>query len=164
MAASRWRLSRIEFMETAILNQAYERLIEEITAENEGGEAEQSIDPDRVMAMAFADVAENSKGFRILDRHQRTLWRSYDKALQELQTIQQTRHAEAVQAAQQQKIAARQNEPRRTADYSSLPRATDYPRGPQFMQSALSHLEKQNIAMAMAGGTRGSQAGHAKAA
>ena len=143
MAASRWRLNRIEIMETAILNGAFERLIEEI-----GTQDCEDMNADKVMAMAFADVAESSKGFRLLDRHQRTLWRSYDRALQELQTLRDIRAEEPEQPVQLAQIAKRQNEPRlRPGDYSSLRAETSYARGAQFMQSALTHLEKQDTAM-----------------
>src|SRR5918993_3579531 len=87
MAACRWRLNRIEILETAILTQAFQSLWSE-THDQEGA------DRDSTMTWAFADVAENSKGFRMLDRHQRTLWRSYDRSLQELQNMQQLRAAE----------------------------------------------------------------------
>jgi hypothetical protein len=105
------------------------------------------IDPDRVMAMAFCDVADNSKGFRMLDRHQSTLWRSYDRALGELKVLQQARAQEELNAARNQKNTTRQNEPKRAVDYSSLPPATSYPKGTQFMAAALTQLDKQIAAM-----------------
>src|SRR5829696_6929635 len=53
MAASRWRLNRIDFMETALLNQAFERLMEEAIAKGE-----EDINPDAVVARAFAYLAD----------------------------------------------------------------------------------------------------------
>lgn len=131
MAACRWRLNRIEMMETAILNQAYERILERQPEDAD-------IDPDRIMAMAFADVGENSKGFRNLDRHQRTLWRSYDRALQELLALQEAR------------TNAAQNEPERPADYSSLPPLTGQPKSANFLNAALPYLARQTETAAKA--------------
>jgi hypothetical protein len=80
MVAARWRLARIEQMETAILTAAFEREMEAL-----GDQA----DKDVAMSKAYADVTENSKGWRSLDRHQSTLQRSYDQALKALMLLQE---------------------------------------------------------------------------
>ena len=137
MAAARWRLSRIETMETAILHEAFEKVYQEVQETED-----EDYDSNKIMARAFADVAENSKGFRMLDRHQRTLWQSYERALQELQQLQEMR--------------PEQNEPEGRADYSSLPLSNTYRRGAQFTQTAISHVAKQNAAYGNAHPTRSS--------
>jgi hypothetical protein len=129
MAAARWRLSRIETMETAILHEAFEKVYQEVQETED-----EDYDSNKIMARAFAGVAENSKGFRMLDRHQRALWQSYDRALQELLQLQQMR--------------VEQNEPEGLADYSPLPLADTYRRGAQFTQAAVTHVAKQNSALA----------------
>jgi hypothetical protein len=75
MAVARWRIRRIEPMEAAILTEAYERQMETM------GE---NADPDKAMQRAYADVAENSKGWRNLSRHHRTLQRAYAEAFEAL--------------------------------------------------------------------------------
>jgi hypothetical protein len=82
MVAARWRLRRIEGMEAAILNQAFERELEAL-----GDNA----DRDLAMQRAYADVTENSKGWRSLDRHQSTLQRAYDQAMKTLRILQEQR-------------------------------------------------------------------------
>ena len=92
MVAARWRLRRIERMEAAILNQAFERELE-ILGEN----------PDRDLARqrAYANVIENSKGWRSLDRHQSTLQRSYDQAMKALRILQAEREKQMFERVRQ---------------------------------------------------------------
>ena len=82
MVSARWRLRRIERMEAAILEQAFER---------ELGALGDNADRDLAMQRAYADVTENSKGWRSLDRHQTTLQRSYDQAMKALRVLQEQR-------------------------------------------------------------------------
>jgi hypothetical protein len=82
MVAARWRLRRIEGMEAAILNQAFERQLEAL-----GDHADRNL----AMQKAYAEVTENSKGWRSLDRHQSTLQRSYDQAMKTLRILQEQR-------------------------------------------------------------------------
>jgi hypothetical protein len=120
IVCSRWRLRRIERMECALLSQAVERQLEIL-----GGDA----DIATAEALAFADLADNSKGLRLIERYGRSLRRSYEKAWQELVRLQQER--------------AEQNEPEPETDYSSLlgdPAFDD----DAFMAAVLPYLDKQN--------------------
>jgi hypothetical protein len=75
MAASRWRLRRIEGMETALIQQAINQQMEAL-----GDEA----DPALARELAYAELLENSKGLRLLNRYAKDLRRSYEKAMKEL--------------------------------------------------------------------------------
>jgi predicted nucleic acid-binding protein len=99
MASALWRLKRIEEMETALFRKAYKQQRELL-----GPEAS----PDDIRYAAYAEVAE-SKGLRMLTRHQGQLRRAYEKAWKELEIIQQQR---LQHFAQEQKAARAQNEPR----------------------------------------------------
>lgn len=85
MSASRWRLRRIELMESALLRKAMKQ-----QQEAQGPDA----DPEEVQMAAFADVAE-SKAFSNLLRHSSQLRRSYEKAWKELERIQEHRLAQS---------------------------------------------------------------------
>lgn len=86
MVASRWRLRRVEQMETAVLKKALHTRLEE-----------EGIHPDEAAAFAFADVAE-SKTLRTVTRHAAQLRRAYEKAGRELTLLQENRQAENLQA------------------------------------------------------------------
>src|SRR5215217_7839183 len=94
IVCSRWRLRRIERMEAAIMAEAVRRQIDIL-----GEDA----DPLQAEALAFADLADNSKGLRLIERYGRSLRRSYEKAWQELLRLQEQR--------------AEQNEPETATDY-----------------------------------------------
>ena len=137
MAAGQWRLRRIEHMEAAILNQAFERQMEAM------GDA---ADPDIAMERAYVDVAENSKGWRHLDRHQRTLERSYTQSVKAyLELQEQVDHdlltpSDPPKPPQKRKI---QNEPE--PDYSCLRSLYgDHPKAAAFMPNMLGELKKMN--------------------
>jgi hypothetical protein len=84
MAAARWRLRRIQVMESAyfkkVMREHQERLGPDAHA-------------DDVRDEAYAEVAE-SKTLRNLARHQGQLRRAYEKAWKELLEVQNIRHAE----------------------------------------------------------------------
>ncbi|HYI92815.1 MAG TPA: hypothetical protein VEX68_04675 [Bryobacteraceae bacterium] len=73
MAAARWRLRRIEAMESALFKKAIKQ-------------HEESGTSDAVDA-AYAEVAE-SKSYRMLVRHAAQLRRAYEKAWKEIQLLQ----------------------------------------------------------------------------
>lgn len=122
IVCSRWRLRRIERMECALMSQAVERQLEML------GEA---ADIATAEALAFSEMAENSKGLRLVERYGRSLRRSYEKAWQELVRLQQER--------------AEQNEPEpeSEAGYSSL-RSDPAFQNNEFMDAVLPYLQKQN--------------------
>ena len=140
MAAGQWRLRRIEHMEAAILNQAFERQMESM-----GDDA----DPDIAMERAYADVAENSKGWRNLDRHQRTLERSYQQSIKAYLELQEqvdhevlTPSDPSVTTPQKTRL---QNEPE--PDYSSLKSLHAGDRKlPAFMPKMIAELRNMNSA------------------
>ena len=78
MTSARWRLRRIEEMESALVQREMRKLVEE-----QGEEA----DLDEIRMLAYVEVAE-SRAFRNLTRHQGQLRRAYEKAWKELQVLQ----------------------------------------------------------------------------
>ncbi len=76
MTAARWRLRRIEAMESALFKKAIRQLEEAGT-------------PD-ALDIAYAEVPE-SKSYRMLVRHAAQLRRAFEKAWKELQLIQEDR-------------------------------------------------------------------------
>lgn len=88
MVASRWRMRRIEQMETAVLKKALK------ARQDEASQEEGNLHPDDAAALAFADVAE-SKALRTVTRHSAQLRRAYEKATRELALLQENRTAEA---------------------------------------------------------------------
>jgi hypothetical protein len=78
IAASRWRLRRIEAMETAVFKKALRE-----QKELHGPDA----DPADIRDAAYVDVAE-SKTMRMLARHAAQLRRAYEKAWKELEKLQ----------------------------------------------------------------------------
>jgi hypothetical protein len=92
MSAARWRMRRIEAMESALFDKAIEDQL-----------ANPDNDPARAQMLAYIEVAE-SKSYRGLQRHQAQLRRSYEKAWKELELIQAAR-------GQADEIDEVQNEP-----------------------------------------------------
>jgi hypothetical protein len=84
MAAARWRLRRIETMESALFKKAIRQQREAL-----GVDADES----DVQDAAYAEVAD-SKSYRMLVRHAAQLRRAYEKAWKELQLIQEHRKSE----------------------------------------------------------------------
>ena len=80
MVNAHWRLRRIEAMETALVQKAIDDQMAEL---GEGA------DPGLAQFLAYADVAENSKGLRLLNRYAKDLRRSYEKALGEFLNMHQ---------------------------------------------------------------------------
>jgi hypothetical protein len=91
MAAARWRLRRIEAMESAYINKVMRDQQERL-----GPEA----GADEVRNAAYVEIAE-SKTLRTLARHQGQLRRAYEKAWKEILQLQSGREFDG-----------RQNEPR----------------------------------------------------
>ncbi len=122
IVCSRWRLRRIERMECALMSQAVEQQLEILGEDADIATAE---------ALAFFELAENSKGLRLIERYSRSLRRSYEKASQELDRLQRER--------------AEQNEPEPELDTDYLSRIGD-PRFQDngFMNAVLPYLHKQN--------------------
>ena len=84
MAAARWRLRRIQSMETALFKKAIQQQQEIL-----GPDAS----PEEINDVAYAEVAE-SKSYRMLVRHAAQLRRTFEKAWKELELLQQYRHDE----------------------------------------------------------------------
>ena len=122
IVCSRWRLRRIERMECALMSQAVEQQLEILGEDADIATAE---------ALAFFELAENSKGLRLVERYGRSLRRSYEKASQELERLQRER--------------AEQNEPEPESetDYSSLMSDPHF-QDNGFMNAVLPFLHKQN--------------------
>jgi hypothetical protein len=89
MASALWRLQRVEAMEAALFHKAFKQQRELL-----GPEA----DSNEVRIAAYAEVAE-SKGLRMLSRHQAQLRRAYEKAWKEIEIIQEQRLHHAAQEA-----------------------------------------------------------------
>jgi hypothetical protein len=105
MAASLWRLSRIEEMEAALFHKAFKQQHELLRPE---------ADPEELRMAAYAEVAE-SKGLRMLSRHQSQLRRAYEKAWKELEILQEHRSQEVEEPVEEDDEAYVQNEPTRIA-------------------------------------------------
>jgi uncharacterized membrane-anchored protein YhcB (DUF1043 family) len=138
MAVARWRMRRIEPMEAAILTEAYERQMEAM-----GEHADRA----KAMQRAYADVAENSMGWRNLSRHYRTLQRAYADAYQAL--LEQGEREDEMHAAQSKAESQRRNSPPVQNEpepaYSSLqPIAGPHPKVDIFMPQMLAELGKMN--------------------
>jgi hypothetical protein len=84
MAAARWRLRRIQSMESALFKKAIKQQQEAL-----GPDADES----EIQDAAYADVAD-SKSYRMLVRHAAQLRRAYEKAWKELQLIQEHRRTD----------------------------------------------------------------------
>ena len=78
MVDSRWRLRRIEAMEAALIQQGIKQQMEAM-----GEDA----DPATAQLLAYAELAENSKGLRLLNRYAKDLRRCYEKAMKEFQAL-----------------------------------------------------------------------------
>ncbi|HYI97826.1 MAG TPA: hypothetical protein VEX68_30080 [Bryobacteraceae bacterium] len=91
MAAARWRLRRIESMESALFKKA-------IKQHEEAGT------PD-ALDVAYAEVAE-SKSYRMLVRHAAQLRRAYEKAWKEIQLLQTQQETDEEDELQNEPSAA----------------------------------------------------------
>ena len=80
MTSARWRLRRIEQMETALISREIQKQTE----------ADPDADPEHIRMLAYVEAAE-SKAFRNLTRHQGQLRRAYEKAWKELPVLQDYR-------------------------------------------------------------------------
>jgi hypothetical protein len=105
MAASLWRLSRIEEMEAALFHKAFKQQHELLRPE---------ADPEELRMAAYTEVAE-SKGLRMLSRHQSQLRRAYEKAWKELEILQEHRSQQVEEQVEEDEEAYVQNEPTRIA-------------------------------------------------
>jgi hypothetical protein len=97
MASARWRLRRVEAMEAALFNRAFQQHQDALGA---------GADPMVLHTAVYAEVAE-SKSLRMLSRHQGQLRRAFEKAWKELELIQEDRRLDE---AEQAELALR-NEP-----------------------------------------------------
>ena len=84
MAAARWRLRRIQSMESALFKKAIKQQQEAL-----GPDADES----EIHDAAYADVAD-SKSYLMLVRHAAQLRRAYEKAWKELELIQEHRRTD----------------------------------------------------------------------
>ncbi len=75
---ARWRLRRVEAMESAVMQKAIDEQMAQL------GDA---ADPAIAHLLAYAEVAENSKGLRLLNRYAKDLRRTYEKAMTEFDEI-----------------------------------------------------------------------------
>lgn len=134
IVSTRWRLSRMLAMEAAL----FETAIEEQRKGLAGGEMD-SASIDAATSRAYADVAENSKGFRLLMRYEKELRRKYEKALIEFEKIQEER------------TSRNEPEPEPEPDYSSLKdlvaSQSIRPVG-DFLQAVKPYLHQQQVAPA----------------
>jgi hypothetical protein len=105
MAAARWRLRRVNMIETGLL--AREQL--DLDAAIEGALSAEG-DLNANLASAFDNMA-NGKSAALLIRYERHLTRTYESARKELQILQKTRVGQA-SACQPENV---QNEPKREA-------------------------------------------------
>lgn len=78
MVDSRWRLRRIEAMEAALIQNGINQQMDAM-----GDDA----DPETARFLAYAELAENSKGLRLLNRYAKDLRRSYEKAFKEFMEL-----------------------------------------------------------------------------
>ena len=105
-------------------------------------------DPDIAMQRAYADVAENSKGWRNLGRHQRTLERSYTQSVKAYLELQEQVDHEILTPSDPStppQKPRKQNEPE--PDYSCLRSLyADHPKAAAFMPKMLAELKKMNAA------------------
>ena len=128
MVDSRWRLRRIEAMEAALIQKGINEQMEAM-----GEDA----DPETARFLAYAELAENSKGLRLLNRYAKDLRRSYEKALKEFMDL----HCGDL-AIPPQVVSEAQPEP----DYSVLRNKPGY-RSDAFMKAILPYVQKQQSAL-----------------
>jgi hypothetical protein len=134
IVSTRWRLSRMMAMEAALFETAIEEQRKALS-----GEELDAAGIDAATTRAYAHVAENSKGFRLLIRYEKELRRKYEKALMELEQIQQER------------ATRNEPEPEREPDYSSL---KDLVAGQttrpveDFLQAVKPYIRKQQVEFA----------------
>ena len=89
IAASRWRLRRVEALEASLLDDEMDLLL---------NDPENPVDESRVMAVAFRNLADSRTGaLAQLHRHEGRLRRAYEKALRELRELQAERREQEQQ-------------------------------------------------------------------
>ena len=89
IAASRWRLRRVETLEASLLDDEMDRLL---------NDPENPVEESRVMAVAFRNLADSRTGaLAQLHRHEGRLRRAYEKALRELRELQAERREQEAQ-------------------------------------------------------------------
>jgi hypothetical protein len=133
MVDSRWRLHRIEAMEAALIQKGINEQMEAM------GE---NADPETARFLAYAELAENSKGLRLLNRYAKDLRRSYEKALKEFMELHCGDLDGGDLAIPPQVVSEAQPEP----DYSGLRNKPGH-RPEAFMKAILPYVQKQQIAL-----------------
>jgi hypothetical protein len=128
MVDSRWRLRRIESMESALIQRAINQQMEAL-----GDDA----DPVEARALAYAELAEDSKGLRLLNRYAKDLRRCYEKAFKEFLELHCGDLCQMPETPQ-----AQPDEP----DYTSLRNEPGY-RSAAFMKAIEPYVKKQNTAL-----------------
>jgi len=103
MLDSRWRLRRISAMETALIQE---------TIKTQGEAFGEDVDFETVQQTAYAALAENSKGIRLLNRYAKDLRRSYEKALKELKEIQNSDSSVVPETQSETDLSNLRNEPK----------------------------------------------------
>ena len=108
---ARWRLRRVEVMEAALLQKAIDEQIELVG------------DPNLAHALAYAGMAENSKGLRLLHRYAKELRRSYEKAMAEFADLHQEPEQDEEEADYTELLLGSFRKPAQTATLGAEPRA-----------------------------------------
>jgi hypothetical protein len=117
MVAARWRMRRIEIMESALYKKAMREQKELLGPDS---------DVDDIRDAAYAEVAE-SKIFRMLMRTQGQLRRAYERAWRELEVLQEDRVAQHDEHSDE-------NEPTITLTPAMMDRLLDPPFTPRERQ------------------------------
>lgn len=131
MVNSRWRLRRIESMEAALIQKHIDQQMQTM------GEDADSV---KAQALAYAELAENSKGMPLLNRYAKDLRRSYDKAFAKYMEL---RCGDLAQPPQAQLPQPQEEEP--ATDYSCLRNKPGYS-NPAFMKALQPYIQKQQLA------------------
>ena len=89
LATTRWRLRRLQTIETTLLGNEIVRRAEYI--EDEFGEMNQEPSNDDRLAYTFKKLADNSQSLALLIRYEGALQRSYDRSFKQLHLLQSAR-------------------------------------------------------------------------
>ena len=97
LAALRWRLQRIWGVETTVLDVAVQRKATQVDQEFKNPS------PNLRVALAFMDLAENSRTLALLNRYETRLARRFHQVLTELEHLQAGRKAEEQHQAEDER-------------------------------------------------------------
>jgi hypothetical protein len=98
MAATRWRLRRLQTIETTLLDNEIVRRVAYIN--DEFSEMGQDPSNDDRLAYVFKKLADNSQSLALLIRYEGALQRSYDRTFKQLHLLQSARSQSAGSRAQ----------------------------------------------------------------